>query len=113
MKRGGGVKKKATYGVDKRLERLPQLWISDGLLPLVNVSPDEGIHLSIEVGANPQLVLEDNLAKLLDPTVKVFDPAGSSLETFTGSDVEHELRLGRMSVEPVGKDESRYLRIDQ
>jgi hypothetical protein len=79
--------------VGELLERLATLGISDSLSPFAEVAVDEFLHLSLHVGANTQLVVDDDFLQVVNSTWQVLDPAGSSLQLVGSSNVEDQVAI--------------------
>lgn len=71
-------------------ELLPPDRVLYDSLPLVIVSADEFVHFAIEISANAQFVVDDDLLQALKASLHLLDPSRSSHELVRGFDVVHD-----------------------
>jgi hypothetical protein len=65
----------------RRVHKLPELLAALGLLdhgaPLVKVRADELVHLAVEIGADAELVVDDDLSQPVEPALQLVEPTRS------------------------------------
>src|SRR3546814_18126760 len=69
--------------------------VGEGCGPLVLVGLDVSRHRRIQVGADAEAVVEDDLAQAVEAALQLLQPRGRPLQPVVGADVVHEVELGR------------------
>mmetsp|Transcript_505 Transcript_505/g.1221 ORF Transcript_505/g.1221 Transcript_505/m.1221 type:complete len:355 (-) Transcript_505:2133-3197(-) len=77
-------------GVHVLMEFLLQLLVIDHLLPLALVRLHIALHQPLQVCADAQAVINDDLLQVLDSTGKLFEPWRCALQVLCCAAVEHE-----------------------
>mmetsp|Transcript_42282 Transcript_42282/g.100826 ORF Transcript_42282/g.100826 Transcript_42282/m.100826 type:complete len:355 (+) Transcript_42282:408-1472(+) len=77
-------------GVHKLLEFLLQVFVVDNLLPLALVCLHIALHQRLQVRADAQAVINDDLLQVLDSTRKLFEPWCCALQVLRCAAIEHE-----------------------
>mmetsp|Transcript_39528 Transcript_39528/g.119470 ORF Transcript_39528/g.119470 Transcript_39528/m.119470 type:complete len:352 (-) Transcript_39528:544-1599(-) len=81
-------------GVRELLELLAHLVVVHHLSPLAPVVGNVVHHHLLELGTDPQLVLDDDLLQVLDAARELLQPWRSALEVLRRGDVIHEEAVG-------------------
>ena len=76
--------------VHEMAEALEDLRALDRLLPFAGVGLDLLLHVGLELGADAERVLADDLAHVVDAALEVLQPGAGALQAVAGADVEHQ-----------------------
>ena len=91
-----------------------RLAVLDRLLPFAGVRVDDQGHLGVQLGADPQRVVDDHAAQVVEAALEVVEPAGRALQPIGGAHVEHQEPvdvLDQRRLVEVGGEQQRVLRL--
>src|SRR5262249_44966919 len=77
-------------GVDELAKGLSPLRVVDDFGPLALVGINEVLHHSLQLSADAEFVVDDDLAQALDAAFHVFQPHARPREAVSGLDVVHQ-----------------------